>query len=85
MAKVVSVTPIGFSDVYNMEVKDVHNFSINGGLVVHNCDALRYWCSAWRSAPQGAVDLPRYAFKSEMPELTTDGYDVPDAFLLGGY
>ena len=51
----------------------------------HSPAALRYWCSAWRSAPQGAVDLPRYAFKSEMPELTTDGYDVPDAFLLGGY
>jgi hypothetical protein len=24
-------------DVYNLEVNDNHNFSINGGLIVHNC------------------------------------------------
>ena len=33
-------------DVYNMEVMGTHNFSVNGGLIVHNCmDALRYF--AW--------------------------------------
>ncbi|GAA0115724.1 hypothetical protein UT300016_14510 [Clostridium senegalense] len=27
-----------------MEVKDHHNFSVNGGLIVHNCmDAMRYF------------------------------------------
>lgn len=32
-------------DVFNMEVADNHNFSVNGGLIVHNCmDALRYFC-----------------------------------------
>lgn len=31
-------------DVYNMEVSDVHNFAVNGGIVVHNCmDACRYF------------------------------------------
>lgn len=30
-------------DVYNLEVKDHHNFAVNGGFIVHNCiDALRY-------------------------------------------
>jgi len=24
-------------DVYNMEVEDTHNFSVNGGYIVHNC------------------------------------------------
>lgn len=24
-------------DVYNMEVKDTHNFSVNNGYIVHNC------------------------------------------------
>jgi len=30
-------------DVYNMEVRDFHNFTINGGFIVHNCiDSVRY-------------------------------------------
>lgn len=30
-------------DVYNMEVKDFHNFAINDGFIVHNCiDSVRY-------------------------------------------
>lgn len=34
--RVVSVTPAGVTDVYNMEVPSVHNFIANG-VVVHNC------------------------------------------------
>ena len=31
-------------DVYNMEVAGVHNFAVNGGIVVHNCmDCIRYF------------------------------------------
>lgn len=26
-----------------MQVKDHHNYSVNGGLIIHNCDALRYF------------------------------------------
>lgn len=34
------------ADVYNMEVKNHHNFSVCGGFIVHNCcDAVRYLCS----------------------------------------
>ena len=34
---------VGKEDVYNMEVKEHHNFVVNDGLIVHNCvDALRY-------------------------------------------
>lgn len=37
--------------VYNMEVKDNHNFAINGGLIVHNCmDATRYFVKTKRIA-----------------------------------
>lgn len=33
-------------DVFNMEVADNHNFSVNGGLIVHNCmDETRYFCA----------------------------------------
>lgn len=31
-------------DVYNMEVDKHHNYSVNGGIILHNCDALRYFC-----------------------------------------
>ena len=31
-------------DVYNMEVIGTHNFSVNGGVIVHNCmDDVRYF------------------------------------------
>lgn len=35
--------------VYNMEVKDNHNFAVNGGIIVHNCmDAFRYYVQTSR-------------------------------------
>lgn len=37
MAKVTAVRPVGRQDVYNMEVEAHHNFSVEGGLIVHNC------------------------------------------------
>lgn len=42
MVKIKSIKFIGIEDVYNLEVEEHHNFSINGGLIVHNCDSLRY-------------------------------------------
>lgn len=42
--KIKSIRYIGKEDVYNMEVKSHHNFSVNGGFIVHNCmDAIRYF------------------------------------------
>ena len=41
--KVKGITIEGNAPVYNMEVMRHHNFSIFGGLIVHNCvDAMRY-------------------------------------------
>lgn len=45
MAKVKAIREYGFADVYNMEVENVHNYAVNGGLIFHNCDALRYFCA----------------------------------------
>lgn len=48
LSKIKSITPIGKQDVYNMEVQDHHNFSVNGGLIVHNCyDSLGYGLIAY--------------------------------------
>ena len=44
-AQVLAVEKIGREDVYDLSVLRHHNFSINGGLIVHNCmDSARYLC-----------------------------------------
>ena len=44
LAEVEAVEFLGYQDVYNMEVEEDHCFSVNGGLIIHNClDALRYF------------------------------------------
>ena len=40
--KIKSIKFVGYEDVYDMYVKNHHNFAVNGGFIVHNCDALRY-------------------------------------------
>ena len=44
MSKVVAIEFCGFEDVYNMEVKEYHNYSACGGLILHNCDSMRGFC-----------------------------------------
>lgn len=42
--KIASIKKSEKQDVYNMEVMGTHNFSVDGGLIVHNCmDAMRYF------------------------------------------
>lgn len=52
--RIVSIEYAGKQDVYNMEVVRHHNFSVNGGLIVHNCqDATRYLVMGmWRQVKQ---------------------------------
>mgnify|MGYP000320053715 CR=1 FL=1 len=41
--RVKSVEYVGKEDVYNMEVRDHHNYSVAGGFIIHNCiDSTRY-------------------------------------------
>lgn len=43
------IKPLGRQPVYNMEVDKYHNFSVNGGIIVHNCmDATRYFVKTMR-------------------------------------
>lgn len=53
--KVVSITPAGKADVYDMEVERDHNFAVNNGVIVHNCShsaayGLISWHTAWLKA-----------------------------------
>lgn len=65
--KIEKIEPFGKADVYNMEVENHHNFSVNGGFIVHNCDSIRYF-TAGRPTP-ARVEQPKpsrqYAFYTE--------------------
>ena len=39
--KIKAIEYIGYEDVYNLYVPDVHNFACEG-IIVSNCDSLRY-------------------------------------------
>lgn len=59
--KVIGKRKIPNEDVYNMEVDEHHNFAVNGGSIVHNCDALRYWCIMWtRPSKEPEKALPMH-------------------------
>lgn len=60
--KVKSVRYAGKADVYNMTVEDTHNFVIQGGVITHNCDMMRYFCMMRPIAPRLVVeeDIPLY-------------------------
>lgn len=47
MGRIKSIKYIGKKPVYNMYVPDLHNFLIQGNVVSHNCDSLRYFCIYW--------------------------------------
>jgi hypothetical protein len=47
MSKVKSIERIGKKPVYNLYVEDTHNFLIQGNVVSHNCDAVRYLAIYW--------------------------------------
>ena len=65
--KIKSIENIGSADVYNMEVDGHHNFAVNGGIIVHNCDALRYFC-VMRHRPTDPIP------KERKPNLFFDRY-----------
>ena len=41
--KAKRISSAGIEPVYNMTVEDCHNYLIRGGIVLKNCDALRYY------------------------------------------
>lgn len=65
MAKVKSIRYIGKQDTYNMDVDNYQNFSVNGGLIVHNSG---YLLVAYHVHRSGRIEPP----KKELPfELRT--------------
>lgn len=84
--KIKTIEVIENQDVYNMFVDKYNNFSINGGIVVHNCDALRYFCNM-RTAPsikplKAPLDLSEWYDDEEQEEFITE--KIPKGYILGG-
>lgn len=65
MAKVKSIKCIGKEPVYNMEVENHHNFSVNGGLIVHNC---RYGIMSRPNATQTSKTINIAKFPNDIQE-----------------
>lgn len=60
--KIKSITPAGREAVYNMTVDEFHNYIIKGGVVLKNCDAMRYFCITRTLGAQKAEAQP-YEFE----------------------
>lgn len=76
LVRISVIKPIGREDVYNMEVRRYHNFSISGGLVVHNCmDAIRYLIMGfWKKYLKRYLPIKDYdeGFKNPIDEDDDD-------------
>ena len=53
---IVSIKPACVEPVYNMTVDKHHNYLIAVGLILKNCDALRYFAQL-RTLPPEAADI----------------------------
>ena len=58
--KIKSIKPAGIEPVYNMTVDKHHNYLIAGGLILKNCDALRYFCQLRTLKPEQVEDEEEY-------------------------
>lgn len=75
--KVKSVKRCGIEPVYNITVDEFHNYMIHSGIIVKNCDALRYYAvTRLMAASMPAGDEP--------PELGQERLTDYDAEMTGG-
>ena len=79
IAKVKSMTNKGKADVYNMMVEDTHDFVIQGGIVAHNCDSIRYFCMMRPIAPRlvEEKEIPMY---DPLNQFEKESYNKAERF-----
>ena len=76
--KISTIRRVGIAPVYNMTVKEHHNFMVAGNVILHNCDAVRYYCVS-RVLPAEAI-----LAKEEYWEDDEDSMEDYDSFMRGG-
>ena len=84
MVKVKGVYPAGIEDVYNMEVDNHHNYCVNGGYILHNCDSLRAFAAS-RLYSSNEPKPRTYEWEEEDNEDSYFGGSVTESYLNGGY
>lgn len=77
--KISTIRRIGIAPVYNMTVKEHHNFMVAGNVILHNCDALRYYCVS-RQMP-AVVEREREDSIFDGDDSAVEDYD---SYLAGG-
>ena len=85
--KIKSITPAGIMPVFNMVVDEHHNYMISGGIILKNCDALRYFAvtrtlSAERVYTPTPEDFEPMAMTDYDEEMT--GGDMNETYLTYG-
>ena len=68
------ISSAGIEPVYNMTVEDCHNYLIRGGIVLKNCDSIRYY----------AITRTLGAQMPEVREEPEDGEVDYDESMTGG-
>lgn len=71
--KISAIRRVGVAPVYNMTVKEHHNFMVSGNIILHNCDAVRYYCVS-RVLPAEAIQAKEEDWEDEEDE-ENESYD----------
>lgn len=71
--KISAIRRAGVAPVYNMTVKEHHNFMVAGNIILHNCDAVRYYCVS-RVLPAEAIQAKDTDWEDEEDE-ENESYD----------
>lgn len=79
-SKIKSIKEDGFEDVYCLSIPETGNFVANG-IVVKNCDALRYACCS--AFPSGDISHPDENLTIEQLKKKVYGEDPFLGFGLG--
>lgn len=78
--RVIAIRPAGVAPVYNMTVKEHHNFMVEGNIILHNCDAIRYYCISRVLAKEDMESTA--ADNGEDEEESSEDYS---SYMCGGY
>ena len=83
--KIKAITPAGTEPVYNMTVEEHHNYLIHGGVVLKNCDAMRYYSVMRTLAAERAIAPVAYDTDDavDYDEAMTGG-DMSDDYMSYG-
>lgn len=82
--KIKSVTKVGVEPVYNMTVDEHHNYMIHGGVILKNCDALRYFASMRTLAAERAIAPIQYEDNVLDYDENMTGGDMTDDYMNYG-